>query len=332
MDPLTHTATGWFWNKAGLGRLTPHGPAILLLAANAPDIDILWTLGGSLSYLNYHRHLTHSLVLLPLMAVLPVLLVRLLSRQAVRWRAACLISAVGVASHLALDATNIYGVRLLLPFSARWFHLDTTPVVDVWIWAILAFSLIGPLIGRLVNQEIGAAPPRGKTPGSGFAVFALLFLLLYNGGRAVLHQRALETLDARLYGGSAPLRVAAFPDPFLPSRWRGAVETSTFFGLADVNLLAPFDPEQTRLFYKPDASPVLTAAAQAPAVRDFLRFAQWPYWRVLPISEPENGTLVEVFDLRFGTPLDPAFVARAVLSNRLKVIQSSFRFGNARPR
>ena len=65
MDPLTHTATGLFLSRAGLNRLTPQAAPILMLAANAPDIDIVTTAGGSLNYLHYHRHLTHSLAAMP---------------------------------------------------------------------------------------------------------------------------------------------------------------------------------------------------------------------------------------------------------------------------
>jgi hypothetical protein len=46
----------------------------------------------------------------------------------------------------------------------------------------------------------------------------------------------------------------------------------------------------------------------------------------------EDGKLVEVFDLRFGTPLGPGFMARAVLDSRMQVVESSFQFGGARPR
>ena len=62
MDQLTHTAVGLFLSRAGLKRWTPLATPILLLAANAPDIDIVTAAGGSLNYLHYHRHLTHSLL------------------------------------------------------------------------------------------------------------------------------------------------------------------------------------------------------------------------------------------------------------------------------
>src|SRR5580700_4729841 len=40
MDPLTHSATGLFLGRAGLNRYSRQAPWILVLAANAPDIDI----------------------------------------------------------------------------------------------------------------------------------------------------------------------------------------------------------------------------------------------------------------------------------------------------
>ena len=180
MDNLTHTATGLFLSRAGLDRQVPHAAWILVLAANAPDIDAAAIAGGAIHYLTCHRGATHALPLLPLMALLPVLLVRLVSRRPLPWKRAYLISLIGVASHLALDLTNMYGVRLLAPFTGRWFQLDIFHVVDLWIWAVIAAALGGPLLAKLVNAEIGA---RRRPPSRGIAVFALGFLALYAAGR-----------------------------------------------------------------------------------------------------------------------------------------------------
>ena len=330
MDPLTHTATGLFLSRAGLDRLTPYAAPILMLAANIPDIDVVSAAGGSLTYLNYHRYLTHSVLMLPLMALLPVLLVRLLARRPLRWAGAYLISVIGVGSHLALDSTNIYGIRLLLPVSARWFHLDITSVIDIWIWAMILLAVAGPLISRLVSSEIGA-----KTQGIAarrFAIAALAFFVLYNGGHAVLHARALAMLDSRVYQGSAPTRVAAFPDALDPWRFHGLAETREFFSLHEMNLRGDFDPGAGRIFYKPEPSPLLDAAARTPVFRDFLRFSQYPFWRIQPAAEPEGDATVEVMDLRFCTPLSPGFVATAVVNSRLQVVRASFTFGAAKPR
>jgi inner membrane protein len=330
MDQLTHTGTGLFLSRAGLNRLTPYASPILILAVNVPDIDVVTAAGGALTYLNYHRHLTHSIALLPVMALLPVLVVRLFARKPLRWAGAWFISAIGVASHLALDSTNVYGVRLLLPFSARWFHLDITSVVDLWMWAAILLALAAPWISNLVSSEIGARP-RGSS-GRRFAAAALAFLLLFNCGRAALHARAVAVLDSRIYQGSAPVRVAAFPSPANPWHFRGLAETRDFFSLHEINLFSDFDANGGTIYYKPEPTPAIDAAARTATFRDFLRFSLYPYWRVQPAAEPQGGFLVEVMDLRFGSPQAPAFVARAILTSQLDVVRTWFTFGAARPR
>ena len=83
------------------------------------------------------------------------------------------------------------------------------------------------------------------------------------------------------------------------------METGEFYALAEVNLGDEFDPSRATLFRKPDAEPALQAALRAPLIQEYLRFAQFPLWRVTPADQPENARLVEVFDLRFGTPREP---------------------------
>jgi len=323
MDPLTHSATGLFLGRAGLNRFCGQAPWILVLAANAPDIDIVTLAGGQLNYLNYHRHLTHSLAAWPVMALLPVLAVRLFTRKPFRWLAAYSISLVAVASHLLLDYTNVYGIRWLLPFSGRWFHLDITSVVDLWIWAVFLAGLAGPALVRLVNSEIGA---RTTGAGRGFAIFALLFLLLYNAGRGALHARAVAVLDARTYAGLAPERVAALPGPVNPLKWRGLAETREFYSVQDFSLLEEFDPSHGAIFYKTEPGAEILAANNTRDFRDFFKFSQFPLERTSPVADPEGGTRVEAMDMRFGTPEQPGFVVTAIIDRRLQALRSWFSF------
>ena len=69
---------------------------------------------------------------------------------------ACFFRWLGVLSHLVLDWTNVYGIRLLLPFSSRWLRLDQTDVVDPWILAILLLAVAAPALARMVSAEIGS--------------------------------------------------------------------------------------------------------------------------------------------------------------------------------
>ncbi len=332
MDPLTHTATGLFLSRAGLNRWTPLATPILLLAANAPDIDIVTAAGGSLSYLHYHRHLTHSLAGMPVLALLTVLVVRLAARKPVRWGGAFAAALVAVASHLLLDLTNVYGVRLLLPFSSRWFRLDLTSVIDLWIWGALLLAVAAPFIGRLVGSEIASSGSRPPAYGRGWAWFGLAFLLFYNGARGVLHARASAGLNARIYQGADPLRVLAGPSAVSPWRWRGVVETRDFYAVEDFSLAADFDPTRAEIFQKPDPSPAIDAARRTTVFQEFLDFAQFPLWRVLPVPDREDAQEVEVVDLRFGSPQAPAFVATAVVDGRGRVLEADFSYGRLRPR
>ena len=134
------------------------------------------------------------------------------------------------------------------------------------------------------------------------------------------------------YDGAAPVRVAALPSPANPLRWRGLVETADFYVVEDVDLTGDFDPSAGRRFYKPQESAARLAAARTPVFRDFLRFAEYPLWRVEPVVEPRSGTRVEAMDLRFGNPPAPAFVATAVVDAAGRPVRTWFGFGSAGPR
>jgi len=288
-----------------------------MLAANIPDIDIVTIARGSFNYFEHHRGITHAVAMVPVMALLPVFLVCALGRSTRGWKAAYVLSIVGVASHLLLDWTNAYGVRFLLPFSSRWIGLDINGLTDLWIWGVLILAALGPLLGRLVSSEIGAKPGTGRA----LAIFALVFILTYDFGRYMIHQRALETLNSRIYGGGPPIRVAAFPmsagDPF---EWSGWIERPEFVIRFSMNLLGEFDPTGGAIVYKPQPGPMIDAARQALVVRKFLDFAQYPLWRVTPAADPEGAHRVDVRDWRF------SFTASAIVDASDRVLASSFHY------
>ncbi len=326
MDPLTHFLSGVVLDRAGLHRLTPRSRWILPLAAMAPDLDVVAGFWGDETYLAWHRQWTHSLLALPLMAALPVLLVGAVARGRIPWPRAFLAASAAVALHDLLDLTNTYGVRLFLPFSSAWIAWDLFFIVDLWIWAVFLLAVLGPMLGRLVSREIGA---RGGT-GRAAALLALAFLPLYAGARWILHERALATLDARIYQNQVPLRVAALPSPGNPLRWRGLVETSAFYATVELDLREEFDPAAARLLHKPSADPLIALAEQAARrsrpFRVFLDFSRYPLWRFIPEDAPEGALRVEALDLRFGEPPTSRFVATAIVTAEGRVLRSWFRF------
>ena len=68
MDNLTHSLVGAALARSGLDRTTPLATATLVLAANAPDIDVLAYTQGEWFALASRRGITHgvpALIFLP---------------------------------------------------------------------------------------------------------------------------------------------------------------------------------------------------------------------------------------------------------------------------
>lgn len=332
MDNLTHSLVGLFLGRIGLRKLTPHGLGVAILAANAPDFDVITWFCGRDEWLRWHRNFTHALLGLPLMALLSIVIIRIAGRKAIRWWPAFLVAAICVASHLILDLTNVYGVRLLLPFSGEWFHWDITPVVDLTIWAMLIAGAFAPMLARLVSSEIGA---RGSSTGAGWAMIALLALGAYDYTRSVFHERAVNLMDARIWNGLAPRRAGAFPQAN-PLLWTGIVELSNAYVEVPIDLRDGFHPLDGVTFNKATRGPSAIAAMGTKAFDIMQEFVQYPLWIVEPSADPlpdgTSATRVVLMDLRFGSPAAPGFNANAIVDNRNRVLESSFAFGGARSR
>ncbi len=327
MDNITHTLVGLMMARTGLGRTAQRGSALMImLAANTPDIDVVASgLPGSLRYLEVHRGYTHSLAMAPVMALVPLLLARWIAKSSINWQSylACLI---GVLSHLALDLTNVYGVRLLLPFSSRWLRLDTTDIIDPWILFAMVLAIAAPALVALVGSEI--AGRRTASPKQAWAWFALLGILSYEGFRLACHQRALAVMGAHLYGGLSEPRFTAIPDRIDPLRWRGVVETGELVLTISVLLTEDYNPIFGHVDYPTESSAAIDAARTTEPFRVFEQFNQLPFWKVTAAGD---NIRVDLIDMRFGTPRQPGlFTATATVTPDDRVLESHFGFSLSR--
>jgi inner membrane protein len=147
MDNLTHSLVGLTAARAGLEKLSPGATALCLLAANAPDADIVvLAFGDRWSFLQHHRGITHAIVgVIALAFVLPLIFYvvdllwsRFRNRQpTIKLKGLLLASFIVSATHPLLDWTNSYGIRFLLPWNERWFYGDLVFIVDPLMWLIL---------------------------------------------------------------------------------------------------------------------------------------------------------------------------------------------------
>jgi inner membrane protein len=151
LDPVTHTFVGASLSAAGLRRTTPLATATLMVAANAPDVDIAAQAWGSWTALAFRRGLTHGV---PALFVLPFLVTggvvawdRWIRRRrrpdapSVRPGAVLALSTLGVWTHPFLDWLNNYGMRWLMPLDPSWSYGDALFIIDPWVWLLLGGSL-----------------------------------------------------------------------------------------------------------------------------------------------------------------------------------------------
>jgi inner membrane protein len=147
MDNLTHSLVGIAAAKAGLERLSPSAGVLCLIAANAPDADIVAAfIGDRWTYLQHHRGITHSIIgtliialALPLVFVLVDRVNARVRRKkpSTRLKGLVLASLIVCASHPLMDYTNNYGIRPLLPWNQQWFYGDLVFIVDPYIWFVI---------------------------------------------------------------------------------------------------------------------------------------------------------------------------------------------------
>lgn len=153
MDNLTHSLVGALIGQAGLKRKTGLAMPALVIGANIPDIDAacLFWLDG-VEHLGFRRGITHGPVA---WVLLPLLLASLLYAYD-RWQAKrgkrpekrlpvhfgwlWALALIGCLTHPAMDWMNVYGIRLLEPFSSRWFYGDVLFIIDIWLWLGLGFA------------------------------------------------------------------------------------------------------------------------------------------------------------------------------------------------
>lgn len=300
MDNLTHTLVGAALGQAGLKRRSGLAMPALMIAANLPDVDIVYALIGE--GLSGRRGWTHGPIGL---LVLPFLLTIALSwfdaRQAragkrpvgrapVHFGQLLLLSYVGALSHPLLDLMNNWGIRLLMPFSERWFYGDTLFIADPWIWLALGGGIW--LSRRRARQdEPGVAMPTIAS----LASVALYSAAMAFAGRAAEHRVADQF---RAMGLGEPQRVLASPVFADPFHRQIVVQSGDRYAFGNFRWLpGPTLTLDRGLVPTGMDSPVIALAAQRDkAVADFL------YWSRYPFAETQGGdegTRLVLGDARF---------------------------------
>jgi inner membrane protein len=382
MEPVTHFLTGACLSRAGFNRRTAYATLAMTLAAEAPDLDVLWAFRGPVAALEHHRGITHTFLGAPFVALAVTGVVYLWHRFRHRdkegapfkpavglsgtksnpdassptnegapsfarpyltkggkserkprsqsnsplkpnWFLIWLFSLIAALSHLLLDFTNSYGLRPFFPFNPRWYAWSIVSIYEPLMWAVLIAALVMPAIFALTDSEIGAR--RKPFRGRGWAIAALVSIVILYGVRNAEHQRALHLLRATTL--TEPLvRSAAEPYPLNPFHWQGLAETADYYQTSSIDTRADsVDTDSGEVFYKPPVTPATLVAKRSYLGRIYLDWSSWPLVtdigaQLAPGSEAipnlpaplPNWHTVEFRDLRFFPPAGlPGGIAKA---------------------
>ena len=196
MDPLTQGVVGVTAAQLVSERKHKVAAAVIgFFSGMAADLDVLISSSEDpLLFLEFHRHFTHSLVFIPIGALLCTLAFRLLFRSWFRrnnfsFKTTYLFSIAGYATHALLDVCTTYGTQLFWPFSDMRVTWNTVSVIDplftvplmilvftavykrssklAWLGTSYAFLYLG--MGVLQNHRAESvaqelASSRGHTP------------------------------------------------------------------------------------------------------------------------------------------------------------------------
>ena len=176
MDPLTHAISG-----AALARAFPTHPLprkqfiFLVLLTMAPDADILLRVLSDTVYLQHHRGLTHSLLMIPLWGWL---IFSLCSRQMKNQPVMPWLIGLALLLHISLDLITTFGTMILSPFSDWRASFDLVFIID----PLLSGCLLIPLLLGL----------KWRSHARKLAIFSLMLMCSYLGLTYSNQQQAID--------------------------------------------------------------------------------------------------------------------------------------------
>jgi inner membrane protein len=317
MEPVTHFLTGACLGRTGFNRKTAYATLAMTLAAEAPDIDVLWGLRGPVAGFEHHRGITHTFLGAPFMALAVTGVVWLIHRWrkkppklAPNWLLIWLFALIADLSHLLLDFTNNYGLRPFFPFNPHWYAWSIVFIFDPLIFLALLSSLIMPWLFGLADREIGVrrAPFRGRS----WSIAALVFIVLWWSLRNAEHAHAISLVRSVDAVSEPIVKIDAEPSIVDPFTWHVVAETHDFYQAIEVHTLhdrvEDRSADSSDITFKLEVTPAVMAAKRSWLGRAYLDWSMFPVTTDLghdpipydsaPLPQP-NWHTVQFQDLRF---------------------------------
>ena len=302
MDNLCHTLAGAALGEAGLKQRTALGMSTLIIASNLPDIDVGVFATNTLA-MSFRRGWTHGVLAL---VVLPAALAAAMmmwdrfaaarrasppsARLHVGWVLA--LAYIGTWLHVFMDFLNSYGVRLLMPFSERWFYGDALYIVDPWLYLALGAGVALARRRRVRGTADARRPARLGLVVAG--VYILMMLASNTWARSAVSQGLTRA------GRPAETHFMVTPVIANPFRREVIIDVGERYekGFIWFSPVPHFRPAG----YGVDVNrhvPAAEIAAKTPRFAAYLRWSRFPFFVVEPIA---NGARVYLNDYRYSGP------------------------------
>jgi inner membrane protein len=230
MDTLTHALSAMLASRAASPKHVKPGELTLtarswvgFFAGAFPDSDFIVMLFGTTSYLKYHRGITHSILMMPLWALLLAWLFSVLWRGHYSWRAFYSTCLLGVFVHIFGDVITSYGTMIFAPFSDYRLAFPTTFIIDWYFTGIIVVGLLFSYLSKSYKKQ--------------FAITGLGFLLCYVLAQAWWQRMARVEAYASIPGDiMAQAKVVVLPQPVSPFNWKIIIETPARYYVRYLNL------------------------------------------------------------------------------------------------
>jgi inner membrane protein len=296
------------------------------VAGVLPDVDIFFARvahwlgnGQHLDGLRYHRGFTHSLIAIPVLALLAAGLwwglrrFRLrrnwvLTRGNIRfrWLYACCFVAVG--THALLDACTSYGTQLLWPFSTTRLAWDCVPIIDLIYTPLLILTLLLCYVARKLWRR---NPARANRVSLVIGILGMVLSTAYLAAGRVCHDIA-KYRGMEKVGDQQIDSAEAYPMIGTIFLWRVVIQTPNDWYTLRVHLLGDKERvEMNRVAKLHPEPPVVQQARQSEVYKLFDWFARG---QLRPAVHKEGQTtVVEFHDMRYGwqtASLDGAWFLR----------------------
>jgi inner membrane protein len=302
MDNLCHTLTGAALGNAGLARTSRYGTATLMIASNLPDIDVAVFFTDTLP-VSFRRGWTHGVLAQITLPVVCAGVIWAIARTRARppapdgtrphlsapFRSLLLLSYIGVLSHVFMDFLNSYGVRLLMPFSERWFYGDALYIVDPWLYLVLG---AGVWLASRAARRGSSSPTRPARLALVIAAAYMLVMLASNTwARAVVRDGLTRA------GRPSETRFMVTPVVVNPFRREVLVDTGNRYekGFLWFEPTPHFRPAGYGV-EKGLSDPTAAAALGRPRAQAFLRWSRFPF---VVIDRTEAPPRVFLNDYRY---------------------------------